>query len=282
MAMLLEPEVFNRTWRDRPEACEALGSSWWPDAIQQVRRDHPDFLFLAEVYWDYEAKLQEHGFSYTYDKVLYDRLVHHEANRLVDRLDLPGQFGTRMAHFLENHDEPRIATKLDPPAHEAAAVISYLAPGMRFFFDGQLEGKRARVPVHLKRGPIEQADPRIMEIYAHLLPIIHSPAGKEGMWNLLLCAPAWEGNPTNSNFIAYHIAHESGDLLVAVNYASYRGQCFVKTPREFPQTGTTLLRDLLTDERYERDANDLLTRGLYLDVEGFTAHVFSLSWNAPS
>jgi hypothetical protein len=281
MAMLVEPEVFTRTWGDRPEAREAFRNSWWPEAIEQVRRDHPDFLFLAEVYWDYEAKLQERGFTYTYDKVLYDRLLHHEASRLAPHLRTPLSYSCRMARFLENHDEPRVASKLDPPEHNAAAVVTYLAPGMRFFYHGQLEGKRLRVPVHLKRGPTEVTDPRVVAIYEKLLPIINSQAAKNGDWQLLRCARAWEGNPTDTNFVAYFIAHESGDLLVTVNYAAHRGQCFVQLPQALPQTGTACLTDLLSENRYERDARDLSTRGLYLDVEGFTAHIFSLSWTLP-
>jgi len=282
MAMLLEPEVFARTWGCRPEAREEFRVPWWPEAIEQVRRDHPNFMFLAEVYWDYETKLQDHGFSYTYDKVLYDRLVHHEASRLTERLQLPASYGSRMAHFLENHDEARIATKLDLAEHKAAAVVSYLAPGLRFFFDGQLEGKRVRVPVHLRRGPREEPDPRVLEIYDLLLPIINSPAGKGGSWQLLRCSPAWNGNATHANFTAYHIAHDSGDLLVTVNYASYQGQCFVQIPQALPHTGTAHLKDLLSDAEYDRDARDLSTKGLYLDVEGFRAHVFSLRWTTPS
>jgi hypothetical protein len=38
-----------------------------------VKATHPEFIFMAEVYWDYEYKLQQHGFDYTYDKALYDR-----------------------------------------------------------------------------------------------------------------------------------------------------------------------------------------------------------------
>jgi glycosidase len=72
MAMLLEPEIFTRTWGERPEGSEPFVEPWWPEAIAQVRRDSPQFLLLGEVYWGYESKLQEHGFNYTYDKGLYE------------------------------------------------------------------------------------------------------------------------------------------------------------------------------------------------------------------
>jgi glycosidase len=67
MAMLILPDVFERTWGIRAEP-------FWPRAIKTVRREYPGFLLMAEVYWDLEWTLQQQGFDYTYDKRLYDRL----------------------------------------------------------------------------------------------------------------------------------------------------------------------------------------------------------------
>ena len=67
MAMLVLPDVFERTWGQRAPL-------FWPTAIQRVREHVPGFLFMAEVYWDLEWTLQQQGFDYAYDKRLYDRL----------------------------------------------------------------------------------------------------------------------------------------------------------------------------------------------------------------
>jgi glycosidase len=67
MAMLVLPDVFERTWGIRTEP-------FWPKAAEAVRREHPHFLFMAEVYWDLEWTMQQQGFDYAYDKQLYDRL----------------------------------------------------------------------------------------------------------------------------------------------------------------------------------------------------------------
>lgn len=276
MAMLLEPEVFKRTWAGRPESQLPYDVSFWPEAIASVRRDNPTFLFLAEVYWNYEQRLQEHGFDYTYDKTLYDHLMHHRGDDVFRHLATPSCNNFRMAHFLENHDEPRVAARLTLDEHKAAAVISFLAPGLRFIHHGELEGWKVKIPVQLARGPKEESDPEIMAFYRKLLPLVNSPAAKEGTWHLLRCAPAWDGNPTHSHFVAYYIAHESGDLLVAVNYANYQSQCFVQLPQGLPARNIVRLTDRLSPAEYERDARDLLDQGLYLDVDGFTAHVFGV------
>ena len=64
----------------------------------------------------------------------------------------------KLARFLENHDEPRAAATFPWPRHQAAAIVTFLAPGLRFFQQGQLEGARVRVPTHLCRAPVEPPD----------------------------------------------------------------------------------------------------------------------------
>jgi glycosidase len=58
MAMLVLPEVFERTWG-------VAATPFWSRATAAVRSEVPGFLFLAEVYWDLEWTLQQQGFDYT-------------------------------------------------------------------------------------------------------------------------------------------------------------------------------------------------------------------------
>jgi hypothetical protein len=65
MAMLVLPEVFERTWGRRAPV-------FWPETTKGVRERVPGFCFMAEVYWDLEWTMQQQGFDYAYDKRLYD------------------------------------------------------------------------------------------------------------------------------------------------------------------------------------------------------------------
>ncbi len=47
---------------------------FWQIAISRIKEINPSFIFLAEVYWGLEWKVQQLGFDYTYDKIFYDRL----------------------------------------------------------------------------------------------------------------------------------------------------------------------------------------------------------------
>ena len=103
------PDVFARTWEGFPRPDQLPDREFWADAIAAVRR--PGFLFLAEAYWDLEARLQSLGFDFTYDKRLLEFLVERRPAELWRHLLGRGTaFVSRCAHFLENHDEPRIAS----------------------------------------------------------------------------------------------------------------------------------------------------------------------------
>ena len=54
-------------------------------------------------------------------------------------------YQNKLARFLENHDEARAAATFAPGMHEAAAVMTYLSPGLRSFHQGQFEGRRKRI-----------------------------------------------------------------------------------------------------------------------------------------
>ena len=275
MAMLLEPEIFARTWGEGMGPKDAF-PPFWPEAITAVKRDNPRFMFLAEVYWGYEQRLQDHGFDFTYDKVLYDRLIHHEAAKVREHLSAPPSYQQHMARFLENHDEQRVSSILSDNEHRAAATIMALAPGLRFFHHGQFKGSKIKVPVHLNRGPNESANPDLVSFYQTLIPIVNSQLGKRGNWQLLHCSQAWEGNSTNENFIAYLLDYEDERVLVTVNYASYQGQCFAHLPSHLMPQGLFTLEDKISGISYARNGGDIRSTGLYLDDAGFAAHIFAM------
>jgi hypothetical protein len=270
MAMLLLPEVFQRTWG-------RAARPFWPEATARVREKVPGFRFLAEVYWDLEWTLQQQGFDHAYDKRLYDRLRQGPARPLREHFHAGLDYQDKLARFLENHDEPRAAATFSAEAHRAAAVLTYLSPGLRFFHQGQLEGRRRRISPHLVRGPDEPLDAELHGFYERLLAVLRRDVVRNGRWQLLECVPAWEGNPSMDGFVAFAWEGGNGErLLVAVNHAPHQSQCFVRLP--FPDLAARAwrLQDLVGPAAYERDGQDLATRGLYLDAVPWQASVFSM------
>jgi glycosidase len=271
MAMLVLPDVFERTWGIKAQP-------FWPKATGRVRAKVPDFLFMAEVYWDLEWTMLQQGFDYAYDKRLYDRLREGHAQPVREHLSAGLDYQNKLVRFLENHDEPRARATFSPDVHTAAAAITYLSPGLRFLHQGQFEGRKKRISPHLCRAPEEPIESELNEFYQRLLAVLRQPAVREGRWQLLECAPAWKGNWTSDCFLAFGWEGLDGErLLVTVNYAPNQSQCYVGLP--FPDLGhhRWRLKDHLSDATYDRDGGDLQARGLYLDEGPWKASIFSFT-----
>ena len=156
-------------------------------------------------------------------------------------------------------------------------MITFLTPGLRFFHQGQREGKRVRIPTHLGRGPLEPLDAPIAAFYDDLLACLKDPAFRHGTWQLLDARPAWEGNPSNDAFVAFSwTGPEDLRRLVAVNYAPQQSQCYLTIPWGDLVGRTWRLRDRLGKAVYDRNGDNLSTRGLYLDLPAWGYHAFEL------
>jgi len=271
MAMLVVPEIFEKTWGI---PCR----SFWPEAITRVKEHNPGFQFMAEVYWDMEWTLQQQGFDYTYDKRLYDRLKDGHAKPVREHYYAGIDYQRKMIRFLENHDEPRAASEFPDDQHEAAAILTFLSPGLRFFHQGQLEGKKKRISPHLGRGPLEPVNERIYRFYQTLLTVLCEPAFNNGNWQLLECVPAVDGNPNYDNYIcfAWQAADENKKFVVVVNYSPERSHCLLKLP--FPDLAAKnwFLNDQFSDVSYERSGDDIQANGLYLDETGWKYYLFEM------
>jgi glycosidase len=270
MAMLVLPDVFERTWGRRAPL-------FWPDTTRAVRERSPGFCFMAEVYWDLEWTMQQQGFDYAYDKRLYDRLRERHTRPVREHLCADLEYQNKLARFMENHDEPRAASAFPPGVYQAASVITYLTPGLRFFHQGQFEGRMRRISPHLVRAPEEPLNRGVQQFYERLLSVLRRPIVRDGRWQLLSTRSAWEGNGSSDAFIACAWELSTGErLLLAVNYSPDQSQCYVHLPFGDLSGASWRLQDCLGSARFDRDGDDLGRRGLYLDMEPWQFHVFDM------
>ena len=277
MAMLLLPDVFERTWGERAipsDGSEPVRESFWAEAIRRVRGNHARFVWIAEAYWDLEWRLQREGFDFTYDKRLYDRLRSGAGAEVRAHLLADAEYQRRSVRFLENHDEPRAAEVFPLEVHRAAAVVAYLVPGLRLFHEGQLQGRRSHVSMHVGRRREEAPVLAIADFYMRLLATLRRRELHEGQFVLHGCRPVWDGNASSGAFVAFSWVYESSRLLVTVNLSAGPAQCYVDLGWSDLAEQVILLEDVLSDTRYERSGQELSTRGLYLDLPAWSYHVF--------
>ena len=138
----------------RCDMAELVPVAFWQWVIPQIKSAHPGILFIAEVYqpWRYAEYVHQGGFDYLYDKVgLYDTLIailkgHESASAITRCWQALGDLGPYMLHFMENHDEQRLASDFicgeglrALPAMMVSALID-TCPVMVYF--GQELGER--------------------------------------------------------------------------------------------------------------------------------------------
>jgi hypothetical protein len=277
MAMLLLNDVFARTWEHFPGTNQPPPTSeFWAAVIPAVKETHSGFLFLAEAYWGLEARLLGLGFDYTYDKTLYDGLVSRDAAGVQNHLlGMTAEALAGSAHFLENHDERRIAAVLSPAEQRAAALLILGLPGMRFLHDGQLTGARLRLPVQLGRRAAEPTEPDIAKLYEQLLTTLPRTAVGQGRGELPKPRSAWGDNATAQNFVIVQWQRQAPEFdLMAVNLAPHRSQCYAPLSVEHLAAHNWAMKDLLGQEFYKRAGDDLHNQGLYLDLPPHGAQLF--------
>jgi hypothetical protein len=271
MAMLALNDVFERTWRSTlRDAWPALDEEFWPEAIQGAR----PLIFLAEVYWDLEWTLQQQGFDFTYDKRLLDRLQDGSAGEVRGHLGAEPAFRDRLVRFVENHDEPRSAAAFGDRI-AAAATLAATLPGLRFYFDGQLEGARFRPPVQLARWPDEPVDTALREMYERVLRLTNDAALHDGEWQLLRVSTA--GDNSHLDLVAYRWKWQDRLVVVVSNAGWGTAQGLVHVGADLPDGTTFDFSDVLTDATYEWARDALLAHGLYVRLQRGRAHVLTVN-----
>lgn len=275
MAMLVMNNVFNNTWRGviDEEKFPYPKDEFWKLAIENIKKNTPDFIFIAEAYWNLEWDLQQLGFDYTYDKRLLDRLKDGTPKTVVDHLKAELEFQEKSMRFIENHDEDRAITSLGFERSLAAAIIISTTIGMRLFNDGQYEGKRIKLPLQLGREPKEHINQATLKFYEKLNKITISEVFHNGKWELLEALKVWEKNYSSENIIAYTWTLNSDHRLIVVNYSSSISQCRLKLDvKNFPDEFKIF--DLLNNKEYIRSSEEVYHLGLFIELAGWQSHIF--------
>ena len=185
----------------------------------------------------------------------------------------------KLARFLENHDEPRAAATFAPGMHEAAAVITFLSPGLRFFHQGQFEGRRKRISPHLVRAPVEPSDERAATVLrAVCWRCCGSRPSATASGACSNASPAWDGNWTSDCFIAWSWqARDGQQRLVRGQLRRQPGPVLRPSAVRRPGRPRGAAHGPDGPARYDRDGNDLVARGLYLDLPPWGYHVFEVT-----
>jgi len=272
MAMLILNDIFSKTWAHLLQNRPIPASEFWPAAFSAVR---PDFLWMAEVYWDMEWQLQQLGFNYTYDKRLYDRLETASPTEIRAHLNGDNTYQSHMARFLENHDEPRSAKTFGRERLPSLAAMLATLPGLRFFHQGQFEGKTIHLPMPLNAAAEEAPDLGLVQIYEKILALANHAVFHLGDWRQLNVNP--DSDASHDRLLAYRWQLGDEYRLVVINLSKQSAQGRIPLADEIKPALDYQLQDLLNDESYLRAGDELQSNGLYVRLNAHGAHIFSIT-----
>lgn len=272
MGMLVINDIFAHTWGSQ------VGDNWpasefWTDTIPQVKQHTRDFIFMAEAYWGREWQLQQQGFDYTYDKSLTDRLHAGNVQDVRNHLMAESDYQHHSVRFLENHDEDPAIAEFGKARSLAAAIIISTIPGMRFYNDGQFAGKAVRPPVQMGRALQEPVQQDVLRFYEKLMSITSDEVFLNGLWQQLWPLEAWPGNESHQQMLAWEWRKGDDRRLVVVNYSGATCQCRLKFDLSGMADSLEFV-DLLHDVGYQREREEIIQQGLFIELAGYQGHIF--------
>jgi hypothetical protein len=274
MAMLLLTAIFRQTWGERAGAQPVR--EFWAEIISAVRERYPDFIWIAEAYWDKEWELQQLGFDYCYDKRLYDRLVQGPPVPVRQHLQAEWDYQRKLLRFIENHDEPRASAVLGVLRSQAAALLALTLPGARLIFMGQAQGATVKLPIQLGRAPQEPRNAGLEAFYKRLLAAAPYRQSPQDVWKLCEVRPVEAGPQRPNPLLAYTWRLGQEFLVIVVNYGGAPARGNVQLADWQPGSADWTFTDRLTGRNYTYHGDDLAVFGLYVELPTWGGHIFEV------
>ncbi|MFZ0883514.1 MAG: alpha-amylase family glycosyl hydrolase [Candidatus Acidiferrales bacterium] len=271
MAMLQLNDIFSNIWRHLLGDTPPPATEFWTD----VRANVPSLVLLAEAYWGTEQRLLDLGFSFAYDKTLYDAVRDINIPEVRGRLAASPDEQRHFARFMENHDEPRRPEVFSNDRLAADGTLLGTLPGMRFYHQGELEGRRIRLPIALRTAADEPPDPAGQAFFQKILQITQQDVFHQGEWRLLELVA--EGDPSPDGLIVYEWRSANAWKVIAANLTGSTSQGRLRLGDRVSPAQQYIFYDELNDVKYPRSGEELHNVGLFIRRDGFQAHLFDVT-----
>ena len=281
MAMLMMNNIFQSTW---PGPITKLNykkpkNEFWYQAIKKVKKVNPNFIFIGEVYWDLESELIQLGFDFTYYKHFLDMLINNDTSGIVNILKSDYNYLNKLVFFIENHDEERAVKSLGIKKSIASAVILLTIPGMKLFYNDQLEGRKIKCPIQLGRRSVDKGSKTIRDFYSKILALINNETYKKGKFKLLHAIKFDEKDESYKNILTWYWRFNNNIKITIVNFSKKHSKGKIKLPTDnFPQK--IILKNLLTKANMKITSKKLTDEGFIVQLKGYQSRIIEINLSA--
>ena len=276
MVMLMLNKVHREIW-GKYLKFDTPREEFWPSVIQKVKEKYPFFTFIAEVYWGLEAEIQSLGFDFTYDKILYDRLLFSNPTQIAAHLGAEHLYQKKTIRFIANHDEEAPLTAFGSQARSfAAAAVAYTLSGARLFTASQICGDKYRLPIQYQP-LVRHVDNKVKSFYLKFLEIINHPCFHGGQWSLK-AAQSCDGNDLSyQNILTWIWTQNTTCKVIVINYSDNKSKFKIFIDK-LPKTENIHLKDEISDSLINLSYEDVKKNGLFLEFDPYEFKILSVDF----
>jgi hypothetical protein len=146
---------------------------------------------------------------------------------------------------------------------------------MRFYHQGELEGRKIFLPITLRIAADEPANPPAAALFEKILRITADDVFHLGEWDILPVTA--EGDGTSANLVAYEWRSEKTWKVIVVNLSAGASQGRVHFGKNISPGQSYIFLDGLDDVRYIRSGDEIVNLGLFVRRDAFQAHLFDVT-----
>jgi glycosidase len=290
--------------RDQFDA--AIPEEFWREVVDRVTKEMPDTLLLAEAFWLMEGYfVRTLGMHRVYNSAFMN-MLRDEKNAeyrtvIKNTLEFDPEILKRYVNFMNNPDEKTAVEQFGSgDKYFGICTIMITMPGLPMFGHGQIEGYTEKYGMEYRKAYWdEKQDQWLIDRHKNeIFPLLKKRRLFADVQEFLLYDFFTSEGTVNENVFAF--SNRSGDdrsLVIYHNkYASTSG--WIKTSAAFAVKleGTekkiirkslseglnlindkdrfTVFRDQTTNLEYIRQNHEIISKGLFIDLEAYKCHVF--------
>ena len=180
----------------------------------------------------------------------------------------------KLVRFIENHDELRSLAAFGKSKAGGGSALLNL-PGMRLYFQGQMEGKQIRLPMQIRQTRPEAVDSEIKPFYDRLLPLVNEEIFHLGTWQLKEVLPDCDN--TFENLIAYTWKLKDTFRLIIVNLSQHPSCGRLSFQGDVAESQSYSFTDKLSGQGFTQPGTLLANPGLSIKLAGYQAQIWEIS-----
>ena len=273
---------------------------FWREVVDRVQEEVPDTLLLAEAFWLMEGYfVRTLGMHRVYNSAFMHMLRDEENSKyraaLKETLAWDARVLERYVNFMSNPDEDAAVTQFGrDDKYMGIAILLATLPGLPMLGHGQLEGLEEKYGMEfLKPRSDEQPDRELMARHERLLyPLLQQRRLFAEVKNFQLYDLQRDDGSVDEEVYAYSNRHHGEKALVVYHnsYATTSGwvqqgvevkpdgnnsrRDNLANALELSVDGLCRFRDHVTGLEYLRRTADLHSKGLRLELQAYSCHVF--------